>query len=566
PIIAPILEADDWAPTLTHQHILPNAPSHFPRSFFKLQATRLGVHSDLKMVGIGGRSKGCKTCRRRRVKCDEAKPTCERCQKLSLKCEGYVQFPEFVDMTVQFTGKKSAKQKPVENDVLSSSTSASTATHGSTASPRPESSVIELPLTSIPVNPKWNEQSMFTSHLVRKLFTWHDDKTSPRASSWIELLFQRTEDEAALSFTSVSALATTYFAKVNRNGDLMRKGAGFYSRALRTLRSNLEDSTLALEDDLVVAVICMAIYEMITFTQPTGWLHHYKGLARLTAMRGPHRHQSGVASAILPTLRSCIAAGYLVERKRCFLESPEWKTIPWAKRGLHTKTPSEELQDLLCDLPGYLEDIDKIFTWNPKKSGKEELAKDLCSRVLTTLEALYAWRWDWEQKFPNSTYLISPRDLDVSSIRLPPSPFESIIWFTSPHRAAELMTYNAIRLITTRTLEMFGIDMPSSDIFISDPLLPMEGTRHDVAVEICRMTEYHLHAFSQSSGAFMLIFPLNVAHLHLNEDKGRIKPWLEAVMSVVADLHGFELGRKENMPRRSMKHDSKFTQFAYQSP
>lgn len=206
---------------------------------------------------------------------DEGKPACERCRKLGDKCEGYVQFPEFVDMTVQFTGKKSVQQKLDGNDLLSSSTSASP------ASRRPESSVGELPLMTIPVNPTWNVQSMFTAHLVRQLFTWQDDTSSPRAPSWIEILFQRTEDEAALSFTSVSALATTYFAKVSRDSDLMRKGAGLYARALRTLRSNLEDSTLVLEDDLIVAVICMAIYEMITFTQPTGWLHHYRGLARL---------------------------------------------------------------------------------------------------------------------------------------------------------------------------------------------------------------------------------------------------------------------------------------------
>ena len=32
---------------------------------------------------------GCKTCKRRRVKCDEKKPICVRCDKLGLTCEGY---------------------------------------------------------------------------------------------------------------------------------------------------------------------------------------------------------------------------------------------------------------------------------------------------------------------------------------------------------------------------------------------------------------------------------------------------------------------------------------------
>ncbi|KAF3386552.1 Uncharacterized protein F1880_001404 [Penicillium rolfsii] len=503
------------------------------------------------MVGVGGRSKGCKTCRRRRVKCDELKPACGRCRKAGYLCEGYVQFAEFVDVTMQFTAKKSPAPKPVD---ATPSSSASVSKINSSS----ESSNMKLNLMSTLPNPTWDEQSMFTSHLISKLFTWHDDTSAPHESSWIESLFRRTKEEAAksISFTSVHALATTYFAKVNHKAELMRKGAGFYSRALHAVRSNLEDPQLVLEDDLLVAIVCMAIYEMVAFTQPTGWLHHYKGLARLTAIRGPHRHQSGVALAILPTLRSSIAIGYLVERKHCFLESLEWKIVPWAKCGLEAKSPGDKLQDFLCDLPGFLEDVDKILAWKLDDQGKEEFTTNFCSRVFATLEALYSWRWDWELKFPNSTHIISPDDINSDTpLPLPPRPFKSIIWSTSPHRATELMHYNAIRLIATRALEMIGvqIDTSSANIPVSDPLLPTEGTRHDVAVEICRMADYHLHAFGQSSGAFMLIFPLNVAHLHLNADSGDIKLWLEAVMSIVADLHGLELGRRENMPRQVIK-------------
>lgn len=33
--------------------------------------------------------KGCLTCRQRRVKCDERKPTCQRCQAANIECSGY---------------------------------------------------------------------------------------------------------------------------------------------------------------------------------------------------------------------------------------------------------------------------------------------------------------------------------------------------------------------------------------------------------------------------------------------------------------------------------------------
>ncbi|KAL3423809.1 C6 transcription factor [Phlyctema vagabunda] len=48
-----------------------------------------------------GRSKtGCKTCRKRKKKCDEAKPHCMNCEKNNVKCEGY---PE---MTIWKSGKE----------------------------------------------------------------------------------------------------------------------------------------------------------------------------------------------------------------------------------------------------------------------------------------------------------------------------------------------------------------------------------------------------------------------------------------------------------------------------
>lgn len=87
-----------------------------------------------------------------------------------------------------------------------------------------------------------------------------------------------------MAFASTRALATGYFAKTHRQSDLMRKGAGFYSRALSALRSQLQDPTLVLKDDVLVAIICMAIYELVTFHQPTGWLHHYRGLAHLVSL------------------------------------------------------------------------------------------------------------------------------------------------------------------------------------------------------------------------------------------------------------------------------------------
>jgi hypothetical protein len=288
------------------------------------------------------------------------------------------------------------------------------------------------------------------------------------------------------------------------------------------------------------------------------------------ALRGPHRHQSGIAFAMIPTLRSCIVSivssalfylviilndaqciGYIVERKRCFLEDLAWKTIPWAERGLDSKTPTDLLHDIMCDVPGILQDQSEAILQDHNAPGNAELTSGFVPKVLSTLEALYSWRWDWEAQFPNSTFITQPPDYIYSGVSsLPPSPFQTVIWFRDPHRAVELIVYNALRLILIRSLQIAGVDPDHARLEGSnDPLLPMQGNRNDIATEICRMVDYHLHCL-RSTGAFMLLFPLNVAYIHLDETSTQSRHWLDRVMANIADSHGFEVGRSENMPRK----------------
>lgn len=63
-----------------------------------------------------GASRGCVTCRQRRVKCDETKPFCRACLRLGLECAGYVR-PRlrFKDESVRYLGKQRAQATSVNN-------------------------------------------------------------------------------------------------------------------------------------------------------------------------------------------------------------------------------------------------------------------------------------------------------------------------------------------------------------------------------------------------------------------------------------------------------------------
>ncbi|OBT78708.1 hypothetical protein VF21_02335 [Pseudogymnoascus sp. 05NY08] len=60
------------------------------------------------MVGVPGKFKGCNTCRTRRVKCDNARPKCQKCVASSRECGGYERQMIFIVGTTNERGRCSS--------------------------------------------------------------------------------------------------------------------------------------------------------------------------------------------------------------------------------------------------------------------------------------------------------------------------------------------------------------------------------------------------------------------------------------------------------------------------
>ncbi|KAL1857217.1 hypothetical protein Plec18167_004692 [Paecilomyces lecythidis] len=96
---------------------------------------------------------GCLTCRRRRLKCDEAKPACNTCTRLNLKCEGYAQRISFKDQTdlvvERAKGKPTKKRKASEPPIKEEDTTDSVQQPSDSASPAEKSSASPPAASSI---------------------------------------------------------------------------------------------------------------------------------------------------------------------------------------------------------------------------------------------------------------------------------------------------------------------------------------------------------------------------------------------------------------------------------
>lgn len=90
--------------------------------------------------------------------------------------------------------------------------------------------------------------------------------------------------------------------------------------------------------------------------------------------RTPWGFTDGLSHCLFVDSRLVIIIKAIHERKRTRLCEPEWKTRPWTK---HVKSPRHALLDIMVDLPGLLEGIDKV-----SEVDDAEKMKERCSRLL----------------------------------------------------------------------------------------------------------------------------------------------------------------------------------------
>ena len=92
------------------------------------------------MVEKRRRKTGCLTCRTRRVKCDERKPDCERCEAANVECAGYAE-------------KRRLKVRYPERSITAEAQNGGASPVSNSRSVQPSIQEDGLPLVALPVNP-----------------------------------------------------------------------------------------------------------------------------------------------------------------------------------------------------------------------------------------------------------------------------------------------------------------------------------------------------------------------------------------------------------------------------
>ncbi|KAH7018202.1 uncharacterized protein B0I36DRAFT_335488 [Microdochium trichocladiopsis] len=312
------------------------------------------------MVGVPGRSKACLTCRRRRKGCDGARPNCSQCIAAGLECAGYARQTIFVNWTEGDTPVAYSRRDREGN----TTNARQTARDGAVARQQAGGAMRPLlhGLTRTAYVERYN--GLFWSQ-----FLPHGKKASARAndhcgSEGFLLVAESMYTSQPAVQRVLLALSLSTVGRSNRDMALVHGGVRAYTSTVQSL-ANMIASGLSMGSDVALILVKgLNTFEIMfgedhaeIVAQSRKLISHIEGEIAMLEARGPASLQTGDAHEMLVVGRLFLLVSNIRTRKRSFLHSPEWMSVPWL---VIPKNPRDRLVDIMFEVAGLLEDIDSL--------------------------------------------------------------------------------------------------------------------------------------------------------------------------------------------------------------
>ncbi|KAJ2996090.1 hypothetical protein NUW58_g1084 [Xylaria curta] len=426
------------------------------------------------MVGIP-RSKGCKTCRRKKIKCDEQKPGCGQCRRGVRECEGYDQptifrhssAADFVDTSCsQRPETTHFKSPPVKNVTwISGQVNAPLCNRETEARPGPACRDGTSP--SRTWFPGLGCAESITGQFLE---VWRSAFGNPRGA--IGLARRNSGNRArhrCVAAGHVWSLALGWAGQVNSQPRLAGTGLQLYNAAIRQLRTDM--TTCSPLQSLIVTTIFVT-FELCQFGSKgnPGWLTHMKGIAAFLQALGPEKVSTDPYLKIFSFCRVVFIMQGLNRRRSVCAGSQMWKHGPFRN---HTKSAYDQFYDLsanACELLGFVDALEKpndgilandVEAKQPAQVLREIL--DLISRLKKWMQGSNIVGFNAPLRFPSNDSAIHHR-LDRARARGYPTKLPSDRSWTSETLSQQRMIYN----YWTLCLELYMTVVDSS---VLNPLL-----------------------------------------------------------------------------------------------
>ncbi|KAK7530029.1 hypothetical protein IWX49DRAFT_385261 [Phyllosticta citricarpa] len=249
------------------------------------------------MVYCGKPSKGCHTCRQRKIRCDQQPDGCSQCAKSRRTCPGYRSQLDvmFRNESTRIEKRVKARAKVTRNAVPASDSASPNSSiifeAGSGSSPTsssPASTDYALVQPSFEVAPTSNVDELATgyftsSHCSHVFFGPNTGVFSAKlADPWI------TDITPGL-LHCMKAVGLSGLSRLHHDQKMLNRAWGQYAEAIRLTNQALASPTEALKDGTLLSVIILGVYESSngrTRQSLDSWAAHISGAAALLSLRG----------------------------------------------------------------------------------------------------------------------------------------------------------------------------------------------------------------------------------------------------------------------------------------
>ncbi|KAK2764580.1 hypothetical protein FQN54_009275 [Arachnomyces sp. PD_36] len=234
-----------------------------------------------KMVYPGRPSRGCGTCRARKIKCDQTKPTCLRCTKANRTCTGYRVFKED-----EVHAEQSAVCHQRANPSTPPGTSERVLVKPSTSSPAPltvdywTSGLMAEQLSKLASDPS----AALGSANLRRFFS--DIILLPQAATinegcltCVPSFLPSLQPSSPLVY-ALSSLILTFASQNHKSKHVMPEAIDSYGKALQLTRNVVVNGTGASATEIILTIMILSMCEALgnTYASGSGWKSHIQGV------------------------------------------------------------------------------------------------------------------------------------------------------------------------------------------------------------------------------------------------------------------------------------------------
>lgn len=493
---------------------------------------------------VSRRSKGCLTCIRRKVKCDQRHPYCDRCFRAGFRCAGYEEI-RFIDEEPKIVNRL---RQIRETKAISHLCPLRETHDGRLGMPQLSTNheayhwLDHSSIGSSPTFTPWRED-IYLAYASANLMAESDlNMFEGRIAS---LPSKQRIPELVVSRHCLLTLATIYFGSRHDSHEILQEGMKLYGISLKLVTQVLKNPSPNHQMEIMGAVAALSMCECLVPMDGFAWARHMMGLESLLAS---YESKNEVDATFLEVVRPIMITAAHFVRRPSLMATSQWKAEPIVNNDFSNISHYAYLMDVFAECSGLFSERDHLLSPDNSEVKISQMVATL-EKTFTLLDQVRKWRTQWLEIHNDEIYETSP-SVTICSVESPN--WTRVLHYKSADTADINMLYHSIFILLIQILQPFqklyedqSSIWPKPDILGRSACQFLTSNTHDwkqnskrAAIEICRSVDFYMHHGLDNSRRFALLCPLRIAWRRLRENKSKEGRWIEDVFHRIHKIIG----------------------------